>query len=183
MSGASNPAEMKRAVIGIVDTPSQAELTVRRLAAEGFAAERISVLYPDRHGDHDFAFEAQTKAPEGALAGIGLGAIVGAMVGIALGIVGVEPGHDALLEAGPVLTALAGAALGALVLGLVGAVIGARMPEIEARHYEGKVRVGTVLVGVHAASADEVRRAREILRGVAAAHVHAVGEAALPVGS
>jgi hypothetical protein len=172
---------MNRVVLGIVDTPTQAEVTLRRLGELGFSASRISVLYPDRHGDHDFAFEAHTKLPEGALLGVGLGGAIGAMVGIALGIAGVVPELAALAQTGPLLTALAGAAIGALLLGLVGAIVGATLPEIEAKHYEGKVRIGTILVGVHANGREQVRRAREALRSVAASDVHATSEAALPL--
>ena len=77
---------MKRVVMGIVDTPVFADVTVRRLVALGFSPREVSVLYADRHGIHDFGFEAKTKAPEGALLGIGFGAILGAMTGLAIGL-------------------------------------------------------------------------------------------------
>lgn len=172
---------MKRVVMGIVDTPQHADVTVRRLVALGFSPTAVATLYPDRHGDHDFGFEAGTKAAEGALMGIGFGAILGAAAGLAIGIAGLIPALAALVQLGPVLSALSGAALGALVLGLVGAAIGALTPEIEAKYYEGKTRVGSILVAVHAASRPEVRRARDVFRSVAASDVHAMSEAALPV--
>ncbi len=174
---------MKRVVMGIVDTPVSADVTVRRLVALGFSPREVSVLYPDRHGDHDFGFEASTKAPEGALIGIGFGAIVGAMTGLAIGLAGLVPHLAAMYQSGPVLLALSGAAIGALVLGLVGAVIGATVPEIEAKYYEGKTRVGTILVAVHATSREEVRRARTVFRSVAASDVRSMAEAGLPSSS
>lgn len=174
---------MKRVVMGIVDTPVFADVTVRRLVALGFEPRDVSVLYPDRHGDHDFGFEAKTKAPEGALIGIGFGAILGAMVGLAIGLAGLVPELAAMLRSGPVLLALSGAAIGALVLGLIGAVIGATVPEVEAKYYEGKTRIGTILVAVHAKSREEVRRARTVFRSVAASDVHAMAEAGLPSSS
>ena len=174
---------MKRVVMGIVDSPQQAELTVQRLVALGFAAGAVSTLYPDKHGDHDFGFEARTKAPEGALIGIGFGAIMGAMIGVTLGLAGAIPALAVLVQLGPVLAALSGAALGALILGVVGAVFGLFTPAIEARYYAGKTRVGSVLVGVHTRSGAEKRRAREVFRSVAASNVQAMSEAALPVSS
>ncbi len=174
---------MKRAVMGIVDTPVFADVTVRRLVALGFSPREVSILYPDRHGNHDFGFEAKTKAPEGALVGIGFGAILGAMTGLALGLAAIVPELAALVEAGPILLALGGAAVGALVLGLVGAVIGAAVPEIEAKYYEGKTRVGTILVAVHANGREEIRRARTVFRSVAASDVRAVTEAGVPSSS
>jgi hypothetical protein len=67
-----------------------------------------------------------------------------------------------------------------IVFALVGAIAGAAVPEIEAKHYTGKLVKGTILVGVHVAARDEVRRAREVLRSVAASDIVSTGEAALP---
>lgn len=173
---------MQRVVMGIVDTPAQAETTIERLRASGFAAEDVSVLFPDQRGTRDFAFEHHTKAPEGALAGAGLGAVIGGIVGIAAGVgVLVLPGLGALVAAGPVLAALSAAALLAVVFGVVGAILGARMPEIEAKHYEGKLRTGSILLGVHASSRRAAAQAREVLRSVAASDVTATSEAAVPL--
>jgi len=174
---------MKRVVMGIVDTPVFADVTVRRLVALGFSPRDVSVLYPDRHGVHDFGFEAKTKAPEGALMGIGFGAILGAMTGLAIGLARLVPQLAAMSQSGPILLALSGAAIGALVLGLIGAVIGATVPEIEAKYYEGKTRVGSILVAVHTNGREEVRRARTVFRSVAATDVHSMPEAGLPSSS
>ena len=174
---------MKRVVMGIVDTPVFADVTVRRLVALGFSPREVSVLYPDRHGDHDFGFEAKTKAPEGALMGIGFGAILGAMTGLAIGLAQLVPQLADLLRSGPILLALSGAAIGALVLGMIGALMGATVPEIEAKYYEGKTRVGSILVAVHANGREEVQRARTVFRSVAATDVHSMPEAGLPSSS
>lgn len=175
---------MKRAVMGVVDTPAQAELAVERLRAAGFASEEISVLFPDRRGAHDFAFERHTKAPEGALAGAGLGGMLGGILGIAAGVgVLVVPGFGALVAAGPLLAALSGMATGGIVAGAIGAIVGARMPEIEAKHYDGKARLGTILVAVHTETKDATFRARETLRSVAATDVTATTEAPVPLAS
>jgi len=174
---------MKRVVMGIVDTPEVAQAAVRRLVALGFSPREVSVLYPDRHGDHDFGFEASTKAPEGALMGIGFGAIIGSMVGLALGLAGAVPGLALLARTGPLLLAASGAVVGALLLGLLGAALGAATPEIEAKYYEGKVRRGSILVAAHTRGRAEVRCARQVLTGVAASDIHAAGEAPVPIGS
>jgi len=182
-TAAASNSGMKRVVMGIVDTPLAADATVRGLNAASFGPREISVLYCDRHGDHDFGFEASTKAPEGALMGIGFGAVIGAMVGLAVGFAGLLPALLALAEWGPVLTALSGAAIGALVLGVIGGAIGAVTPEIEAKYYDGKTRSGAILVAVHANDRDEVRRARAVFGSVAASDVHAMGEAAVPLAA
>lgn len=173
----------KRVVIGIVDTPNHADMTVRLLVERGFRPQDISTLYPDRHGEHDFAFEANTKLPEGALMGIGLGGVIGAMLGIALGLAGMFPGLSMLVQSGPLITALSGAAIGAFVIGIIGAIVGYTVPEIEAKHYEGKVTIGTILIGIHTNSRSETKVARSILRAVAASDVHTMTESALPLSA
>jgi hypothetical protein len=175
---------MKRVVMGIVDTPVQAELTVERLRAVGFEGNDVSVLFPDRRGTHDFAFEHHTKAPEGALAGAGLGGVLGGILGIAAGVgVLVVPGLGALVAAGPFLAALSGIAAGGILAGTLGAILGARVPEIQAKHYDGKSRLGSILVAVHVETRDAMRRAREVLRSVAASDVAATTEAAVPLAA
>jgi len=73
---------MKKAVIGFVETREQAERTVSTLRTEGFAVADISVLFPDKRGTQDFAHEQNTKAPEGALAGVGTGGVLGGTLGL-----------------------------------------------------------------------------------------------------
>lgn len=173
---------MQKVVLGVVDTSTQSEIAVNRLQAMGFAPAEISVLFPDRRGAHDFAFEQHTKAPEGAIFGAALGVALGAMIGVAAGLGAFAvPGLGVLVAAGPVLAALAGAAVLGIVFAIVGAIAGASVPEIEAKHYTGKLLKGTILIGVHVAGRDEVRRAREVFRSVAASDIVATGEAALPV--
>lgn len=174
---------MEKVVLGIVDTPQQAEITVKRLEVMGFPPLDISVLFPDRRGSHDFGFEHHTKAPEGALAGAAVGAVAGAALGMAfgLGLLAVPP-LGALVAAGPILAALSVAAVLALLGAVLGAIVGLTVPEIQAKHYVGKVRTGSILVGVHVNDRDELARAREVMRSVAASDVTAAGEAAIPPG-
>ncbi len=173
---------MEKVVLGIVETPLEAETTVQRLGAVGFEPSAVSVLYDDRHGSHDFGFEHHTKAPEGALAGAALGGVIGSGLGLAIGLgLLAFPGLGALVAAGPVLAALSGAAVVAVLLAVIGAVAGLGVPEIQAKHYAGKVRRGSILVAAHASTPEAVVRAREVLRSVAANDVVSTGEAAIPV--
>lgn len=171
---------MKRVVMGIVDTPLQADQALRRLGEKGISPRDVSVLYPDRHGDHDFGFESHTKAPEGALLGIGFGFILGALLGLALALAGVFPSLFALPAGGPVLAALAGAAIGAVFLGLAGALAGSAVPEIEAKFYDGKSTIGTILVAVHTRTTRDLELARTVLHAVIATDITATTEAPLP---
>jgi hypothetical protein len=173
---------MEKVVLGLVDTPAQAEAAAERLRAAGVAPADISLVFPDRHGSHDVGFEHHTKAPEGALAGASVGALLGAAIGVALGLgVLALPKLGIFVAAGPVLAALSVAAAVGVFLAIVGAAFGLNVPEIHAKHYAGKVRRGSILVAVHAGSRADVRRARDVLRSVAASDVTATGEAAIPI--
>jgi len=69
------------AVFGIYSSRSGVENAVDALKAETFRNTDISVLFPQNEGSKDFAHEKGTKAPEGAAAGAGTGAIVGGALG------------------------------------------------------------------------------------------------------
>ncbi|WP_437720704.1 hypothetical protein [Sorangium sp. So ce861] len=86
-----------------------------------------------------------------AAADVGVGGAVGAAfaASAAAGASAAFPGLG-LVVTGPLESALAGA--GGAAGGLVGALVGAGVPEHRARVYEGGLRQGAVLVGVHATS-------------------------------
>src|SRR6266404_2852335 len=108
---------MRKVIFGVVDTPQQAELATKRLETLGWPAADVAILYPDKHGAHDFQFERHTHAAAGALAGVGFGAVMGGLLGIAVGVgVLTLPRLGWTVEGGPVLVALAFAAVVALVL-------------------------------------------------------------------
>jgi len=96
------------------------------------------------------------------------------LVGIgALAIPGVGP----FIAAGPIVAALAGAgAVGALG-GLTGALIGAGIPEYEAKRYEGRIKEGGILLSVHCDSSEWTKKAKEILERTGAQDVASAGEA------
>lgn len=174
---------MKRTVFGIVDAPAFADAAVRRLVAFGVDPQDIVVLDPGRHEPRDIGFEAKTKAPEGALIGIGFGAMLGATLGLAAAIAGAFPGLIAFTAGAAVIAALTGAAVGALLLGLVGAIVGGSIPEIETKVYESQSRTSSILIAVHAEHAERVRHAKTVLRSVVASEVRAMDEATLPLSS
>jgi hypothetical protein len=174
---------MKRAVMCIVQDRARAEAIVDELRSAGFTTDDISVLFPDQAGTKDFAHEHHTKAPEGAIAGVGAGGAIGGTIGLLAGIGAIAiPGVGPLIAAGPVLAALSGVAAGATVGGVAGALIGMGIPEIEARRYEGKLRGGNLLLSVHAESSALRRQAETIFRAARAEDVCSTGEASVPRG-
>src|SRR6266404_2112950 len=70
-------AEKKTAVFGIYSSRETAERGADAIVKAGFSPEDISVLLPENLGNRSIGTEKSTKAPEGATAGGGTGAVVG----------------------------------------------------------------------------------------------------------
>lgn len=171
---------MKKAVMCIVPNQVQAETIVGQLQGAGFSNNDISVLFPNKQGTKDFAHEHNTKAPEGAVAGVGAGGMVGGTIGLLAGIGALAiPGLGPFIAAGPLMAALSGAAAGAAVGGITGALIGMGIPEIEAKRYEGKIKGGNLLISVHVENSEEVKRAAEIFKAAKAEDICSTTEASV----
>src|SRR5260370_42642499 len=111
-------------VFGIYSTGLQVEEASDSLQMEGFRAADISVLFPDNTGSKDLAHQKSTKAPEGAAAGMGAGAILGGALGWLAGVG--APGVPAVgpgVGAGPVPGALGGGGGRWNAAGFVGGLI------------------------------------------------------------
>lgn len=172
---------MKKSVIGIVETQIQAERIVDQLQQRGVAPGEISVLFPDKRGSKDFAYEHNTKAPEGAVAGMGAGGVVGGTLGLLAGIGALAiPGVGPLIAAGPILATLSGVAAGAAVGGVAGGLIGLGVPEFEAKSYEGKIRGGNILIAVHSDNSETEKRTKQIFESNGAHDVAVTGDASVP---
>jgi len=166
------------AAFGIYRTREQAENAVDTLTGNGFRATDISVLMPENIGTKDFAHEKNTKAPEGAAAGAGTGAVIGGTLGLLAGIGALAiPGLGPFIAAGPIMGALAGAGTGGAVGGLIGALVGMGIPEYEAKRYEGLVKSGKILLSVHCDNSEWTGKAKEILERTGAEDVSSTGEA------
>lgn len=167
----------KKAVVGLVSSEMQAETIVGELQRAGFSNSDTSALFPDKKGTRDFAHEQNTKAPEGAVAGVGAGGAVGGTLGLLAGIGALAiPGLGPFIAAGPIMAALSGAAAGAAVGGIAGALVGMGIPELEAKQYEGKVKGGNILLSVHTEDGKQRTRAKQILEAGGAVDVVTVGE-------
>ena len=170
-------AEKRTSVFGIYSERAAAERAVSGLMNSGFIAEDISVLLPENLGDREIATEKSKKAPEGATAGAGTGAVLGGALGLLAGIGSLAiPGVGPLIAAGPIMAALSGIGAGGAVGGFVGALVGAGIPEYEAKRYEGVLHKGGILLSVHCASSDDVTRAKEILKATGGSDISATGE-------
>ena len=172
---------MKKSLIGIVETQIQAERIVADLQQRGVSSNDISVLFPDKRGSKDFAHEHNTKAPEGAVAGVGAGGVIGGTLGLLAGIGALAiPGVGPLIAAGPLMAALSGAAAGAAVGGITGSLIGLGIPEYEAKSYEGKIRGGNILIAVHLDNGETEKSAKQILDANGAHDIASTSDTSVP---
>jgi hypothetical protein len=138
----------------------------------------MSVLCAENVGNKDLAVEKSTKAPEGAATGAGAGAVVGGALGWLAGLGTLMiPGAGPFLAAGPLMGFLGGVGLGASVGGLAGALIGAGIPEYEARRYAGRIHGGHVLLSVHCDDGEWADKAVELMNATGAEDISRTGEA------
>src|ERR1700690_881236 len=174
----------KTAVFGIYSTLSSADNATDSLIRSGFLAADISALLPENLGSRQIGTEKATKAPEGAAAGAGSGAVLGGALGLLAGIGALAiPGVGPLIAAGPIMAALAGIGVGGAVGGFTGALIGLGIPEYEAKRYEGRIQKGGILLSVHCDTSDEVKRAKEIMKSTGGEDISSTGESSSDVKS
>ena len=166
-----------KAVYGIYPSAFEAERAVDTLMRAGFPNSDISVLLQDDQSTRDFAHKKDTKAPEGATTGGVAGGIIGGTLGLLAGIGTIAiPGIGPFIAAGPIMGGLAGLGAGGAVGGIIGALIGMGIPEYEAKRYEGRVKNGGVLLSVHCDTDDQIKRAKDLLKGTGAEDIASAGE-------
>ncbi len=172
--------EKKTAVFGIYSTREAVERATDAIVNAGFSTSDISVLLPENLGKRAIGTEKATKAPEGATAGGTTGALLGGALGMLAGIGALAiPGVGPLIAAGPIMATLAGAGVGGAIGGITGALVGLGIPEYEAKRYEGRIQKGGILLSVHCASSDEVKRAKEIIERTGGEDVSSTSEASV----
>ncbi len=149
-------------VVGVFEDRLHANQAVTDLHQAGFTESQIGVAMkhagPDGATDGaEHAAHASSGALTGALTGLGLGALAGLGV-----LAGVIPVVGPAIAAGTLGIVLSNAAAGAGIAGLVGALVGAGLPEHEAKYYQGEFEAGRAIVTVHAG--DRATEASAILR-------------------
>lgn len=154
----------KNSVFGIFQNKISLEQAVDTLKIQKFRNSDISVLMPTKEGTEKFAFEKNTKGPEGVATGATAGALGGSVFGWLVGAGALAiPGLGPFVAAGPIISAIAGAGVGGTVGGLAGGLIGLGIPEIEAKKYEGYVKNGGILLSVHVDDSEWEKKAKSIL--------------------
>lgn len=167
-------------VTGMFHDRASAERATDAIMRAGYRAEDVSVVMTDDARRNHFTTGTDTatgnRAPnvtvgdkhrteEKVAEGVGVGSLVGGSVGAVLaGIAAVGtsllvPGLG-LVVAGPIAAALAGAGAGGATGGLIGGLVNAGVPEDHARHYEGGLTKGGILVAVKARTDEHAAQLR-----------------------
>jgi hypothetical protein len=144
-----------KVVSGVFDSDRHVESLLTTLEDNGYDNNDVSLLMSDKTRDRYPNLADSSKLPEGAARGGLTGGLLGALIG-GLTLAGsvALPGVGLLL-AGPIVGALTGGAVGASAGGLVGALVGAGIPEDEAKYYEESIkREGNILVLAHVEKGD-----------------------------
>ena len=169
--------ERKKSVFGIYVARSEVEAAVTALRKVGFSNSDISVLLPGNPGPREVVTERNTKAPEGAAAGAGSGAVVGGALGWLAGIGAlVIPGLGPFIAAGPLVATLVGIGVGGAFGGFAGALVGLGIPEHEATRYQGRLLKGGILLATHCDTTDQIMQAKRVMEVTGADDVSTVPE-------
>ncbi len=138
-------------VVGVFDDREEAREAIEALKDDGFAADAISILSPDKQATQEIAEDTGTHAGAGAATGAIAGGVLGGLGGWLVGIGALAiPGVGPFIAAGAFAAALGGAAIGAGIGAIAGALMGMGVPEEHAKYYEGEARAGKTLVTVRA---------------------------------
>ncbi len=172
------------AAFGLYPSQAAVEEAVARFRDAGFRGADVSVLLPENAGTNDLAHERHSKAPEGAATGASSGAVLGGALGWLVGIGALAiPGIGPFIAAGPIVAALAGIGAVGTLGGITGALVGAGMPEYEAKRYEGRLKHGGILLSVHCDNEEWSKRAVEMLKSTGAEDVATTSEAEADFGT
>ncbi len=167
----STQTNTRHTVVGVFDGPKHAEQALNGLKDRGFTPAQVSVVAQDKRDVQQMA-ESTDMAGEGAASGAVTGGVLGGLAGFLVGISAlVIPGIGPIVGTGIIISTLAGAGIGAVAGGLVGALTAQGVDEADAREYEGHVKTGSILLTVHADSAQQEQQAREIFNGVSGGSV------------
>jgi hypothetical protein len=138
------------AVVQSYATEAEAEAAVRSLRDAGFTSDEISVVSRDPVRARTVAEDTGVEVAKGAGIGAATGGVLGAIAGLLAGAAIVTVPGVGIILAGPLALALGGAVTGGITGGLAGALAGLGVAHDEARHYQGRLEAGDIVVVVAA---------------------------------
>jgi uncharacterized membrane protein len=167
------------AVVGIYNSHTDAEASIRELQRSGFNMKKLSIVGKDYHTEEHVVgyYNTGDRMKVWGKLGAFWGGLWGLLFGSALFII---PGIGPLVVFGPLVGWIVGALEGAVVMGglsaLGAALYSIGIPKDSIMKYETALKSDKFLVIAHG-TADEVAKAKSILKTTGAAEIDAHTEA------
>jgi uncharacterized membrane protein len=167
------------AVVGIYNSHTDAEASIKELQRSGFDMKKLSIVGKDYHTEEHVVgyYNTGDRMKVWGKLGAFWGGLWGLLFGSALFII---PGIGPLVVFGPLVGWIVGALEGAVVMGglsaLGAALYGIGIPKDSIMKYETALKSDKFLVIAHG-TADEVAKAKSILKTTGAAEIDAHAEA------
>lgn len=160
-------------VFGLYTTATGAEIALDRLLAAGYTRGAASLLMVDAYRTRDAMLEKNTRARCGATTSIMIGGTLGSLNEIrSVAIRGIGP----VISAGCMMSRLNTDNADTIT----NAITSMGVPELEARHYEDRVKDGDVLLALHCESQAETHWVKRILKESGGEEVAGWAETAAP---
>ena len=175
----------KNSVVAIFETHAQAEDAIRELQKSGFDMKQLSIIGKDYHTEENVVgyYNAGDRMKYWGKLGAFWGGFWGLLFGSAFFWL---PGIGPVLVGGPLVLWIVGALESAVLVGgfsaLGAALFSIGIPKNSVLQYETQVKNGKLLLVAHG-TADEVRRAKELLDQTEANSSTIHGEQLAAVGS
>ena len=169
----NNKLAENNAVVGIYNSHTEAEASIKELQRSGFDMKKLSIVGKDYHTEEHVVgyYNAGDRMKVWGKLGAFWGGFWGLLFGSALFII---PGIGPLIVFGPLVGWIVGALEGAVVVGglsaLGAALYSIGIPKDSIMQYETALKSDKFLVIAHG-TADEVAKAKSILETTGAAHI------------
>jgi hypothetical protein len=167
------------AVFGIFQEVSGLKRAAMALRDAKYRSAGVSVLFPDRRSQTDFAREKQRGASKGLTIGTRLGVVIGGVFGWLTGSGALTiPRLNSFASSGPFAATIVGMEAGAVVGGILGGLIHLSIQEHRAKRHDEHRKSGGFLLAVHCDSREWAQLAETILKDAGADAVSFSGNAA-----
>ena len=171
--GSNSMTSVSNIVVGIFNTHTEAEQSVKELQEAGFDMKKLSIVAKNPHAEEHVVgfYNAGDRIKHWGQAGAFWGGIWGMLFGAAFFVI---PGIGPLLVAGPLVTWIVGALEGAVVVGGISAVgaglFSIGVPKDSILEYELALKTDKFLVMAHG-TADDAEKAHRIMNGMHSAEL------------
>ena len=155
---------MSNIISATFKTKASADAFLTEIETLNVTEQQVSVVATDKTVGKSFNIDKSSKAPEGAVSGAAIGGLIGTIAmalttATAVAIPGVN-----IVVTGILASAITGVGIGSTAGGLIGALVGAGIPEHEAKIYEDEIKDGAILISIDAKDNEQKDLIKHILK-------------------